>query len=286
MAVAAPWGKEMRIPYDVRDVLLYNIGIGCQGLRFVYEQDSDFAPFPTFPIRFGGYGAAVQGFVPVVGPLNIDAERYIEVFRPLPTSGEIFAKARVIGLHPKGRAAFLEYETIITDSAGIQFAKIVNGAFIRGMLALGDILPFEGAGKTYSQKLSYPQRPPDVTTEAIVAENQSAIYRLSGDYNPLHIDPAAAKFGGFDRVILHGMCTLGMSSSALVRALCGNDASKFRKIKVRFSSPVYLGDTLSIEAWHDRPGRVIFRVTVKERPEAGAVIEHAFFEYDVLASKM
>ena len=103
----------------------------------------------------------------------------------------------------------------------------------------GDIEPFEGAGQTYSEKMQVPDRQADVTTSAVIADNQAHIYRLSGDYNPLHIDPEAAKFGGFDEPILHGLCTFGHCGQLLLAALADGDASRFRRIKFRFSSPVF-----------------------------------------------
>ena len=114
------------------------------------------------------------------------------------------------------------------------------------------------------------------TTSAQIPDNQAHLYRLSGDYNPLHIDPAAAKFGGFEEPILHGLCTFGFCGQLLLAALCDNDLNRFEKIKVRFSSPVFPGDTLSVLAWHEGPGRVVFEVRVGER----VVVSNAYFEFD------
>ncbi|MGE4607291.1 MAG: MaoC family dehydratase, partial [Myxococcota bacterium] len=145
----------------------------------------------------------------------------------------------------------------------------------RGVKELGDIEPFEGAGRTFSEKIAVPQSAPDVTASAHIPDNQAHLYRLSGDYNPLHIDPAAAKFGGFDEPILHGLCTFGHCGQLLLSALCGNDLNRFKKIKVRFSSPVFLNDTLKILAWHDGPGRALFEARVGER----VVVSNAYFEF-------
>lgn len=275
-----PWGEPVKLSYQKRDVLLYAVGIGIRDLGFIYEGHPDFAVFPTFPIRWGSAGAPIDlDAVPnSPGPLNIDAERYLEMLKPLPLEGEVMVRSRVIGIHPRGKGnGFVECESIVTDSRGDECIKMVNGSFRRGVEQLGDIEPFEGAGQTYSEKISVPGRDPDITTQALIADNQAHIYRLSGDYNPLHIDPAAARFGGFEEPILHGLCTFGHCGQMLLAALCNNDASRFGKIKVRFSSPVYPGDTLVIKAWQEDSGCVLFEALVGDK----VVVSNAYFEYQV-----
>ena len=94
---------------------------------------------------------------------------------------------------------------MVTDAAGNDCVRMVNGSVRRGVEKLGDIEPFEGSGTTFSEKLVTPDRSPDFASEALIASNQAHVYRLSGDYNPLHIDPESARFGGFDEPILHGL---------------------------------------------------------------------------------
>ena len=272
-----PWGAPVEIAYDQRDVLLYATGIGTRDLRFVYERHPEFSVFPTFPIRWGGAGAPLdRNLIPnSPGPLNIDAERYLEMLRPLPLEGEVSVRSRVIGAHPRGRGnGFVEFESEVTDADGNLCVRMVNGSFRRGVEQLGDIEPFEGAGRTYSERITLPDRDPDVVREAHIADNQAHIYRLSGDYNPLHIDPEAARFGGFDRPILHGLCTFGHCAHVLLDALCHGDAACFRKIKVRFSAPVFLGDTLQVRAWDEGNGRASFEARVGET----TVVSNAYFE--------
>lgn len=273
-----PWGDPVKISYDKRDVLLYAVGIGIRDLRFVFEAHAQFGVFPTFPIRWGGAGAPIdpKQIPPSPGPLNIDAERYLEMVKPLPVEGEVTVQSRVIAAHPRGKGnGFVESESIVRDSEHEVCIKMVNGSFRRGVKRLGDIEPFEGSGQTFSQKITVPDAPPDVLASALIPENQAHIYRLSGDYNPLHIDPEAARFGGFDKPILHGLCTFGHCSQLLLDTLCDNDAKRFKKIKVRFSSPVFLNDELEVRAWHDGPGRVIFEGRVGDR----VVVSNAYFEY-------
>ncbi|MDA0788542.1 MAG: MaoC/PaaZ C-terminal domain-containing protein [Proteobacteria bacterium] len=273
-----PWGDPVTIRYDQRDVLLYAVGIGLRDLRYVYEGNPQFAVFPTFSIRWGGAGVPLDtALIPASpGPLNIDAERYLEVIKPLPTSGEVTVQSRFIAAHPRGKGnGFLEFESLVRDSHGEPCVKLVNGSFRRGIKQLGDIEPFEGVGQTFSQKIEVPGTAPDIETAVLIPDNQAHIYRLSGDYNSLHIDPEAARFGGFDEPILHGLCTFGHSAQMLLQALCDGDASRFKKIKVRFSSPVFLNDTLQIRAWRDGPGRVIFEGRVGDK----VVVSNAYFEY-------
>jgi len=276
---AGPWGEPVTIKYDKRDVLLYAVGIGIQELAFAYEGHENFSVFPTFSIRWGGAGAPIDltAIPSSPGPLNIDAERYLEMLKPLPVDGQVTVRSRLIGAHPRGKGnGFVECESTVTDADGDVCIKMVNGSFRRGVKALGDIEPFEGSGQTYSEKLIVPDRTPDATIKIHIAKNQAHIYRLSGDYNPLHIDPAAARFGGFDEPILHGLCTFGHCGQLLLSALCEGDASRFRKIKVRFSSPVFLDDRLEVLTWNDGPGRVLFEARVGEK----TVVSNAYFEFE------
>lgn len=273
-----PWGEPVTIDYDKRDVLLYSVGIGIRDLRYVYEGNPDFAVFPTFPIRWGGAGAPIDtSLIPSSpGPLNIDAERFLEMYKPLPEEGSVQVISRLIGVHPRGKGnGFVECESEVRSMDGEVLLRMVNGSFRRGVEALGDIEPFEGIGKTYSAKIDLPDREPETVVQALIPDNQAHIYRLSGDYNPLHIDPESAKFGGFDEPILHGLCTFGHCGQLLLEALCGGDVGRFRKIKVRFSSPVMLNDMLKVRAWEDGPGRVIFDAMVEDRQ----VVSNAYFEY-------
>jgi len=273
-----PWGEPVYISYDQRDVLLYAVGIGVQDLRYVYEGHPDFAVFPTFPIRWGTAGAPIDETLipPSPLPLTIDAERYLNVQHPLPIAGTVSVTSRVIGVHPRGKGSgFVEFESRVTDAEGNLCVQMANGAFRRGVNALGDIEPFEGSGQTYSAKIALPDTEPDLMVETQIPDTQGHVYRLSGDYNPLHIDPESARFGGFDKPILHGLCTFGYCAQLLLGALCDGDAGRFRTIKVRFSAPVLPGETIRVHAWHDGDGRVLFEARVDDR----VVVSNAYFEY-------
>ena len=274
----SPWGDPIKISYGQRDVLLYAVGIGSTDLRFTYEGHPDYSVFPTFPIRWGGIGAPIdEQHIPRSPlPLMIDAERYLSVEKPLPLEGTVTLKSRIVGVHPRGKGyGFVECETLVTDLDGEVCVRMANGSFRRGVQELGDIEPFTGSGQTFSSKIEVPGKMPDVMLETRISVNQAQIYRLSGDYNALHIDPAAANFGGFEEPILHGLCTLGHVANMLLGAFCGGDSKLFRKLKLRFSAPVYPGDTLGLRAWHDGDGRALFEAYVGEV----VVINNAYFEY-------
>lgn len=271
------WGPPVAITYARRDVLLYAVGIGTRDLRFAYEGHPGFAVFPTFAIRWGAAGLVVDeaALPPSPGPLTIDAERQIEVLSPLPVEGTVEVRSRLVSVHPRGKGnAFLEIESEVRD-AGKPCVRMVTGVFRRGVEKLGDIEPFAGIGESRSVRVRAPDRSPDVEIAAHIPDNQAHIYRLSGDYNPLHIDPEAARFGGFEAPILHGLCTLGHSAHMLLGALCGGDPVRFARLKVRFSSPVLPGDDLTVRVWQETATRVVFDARVGDR----TVISDAFFEF-------
>ena len=273
-----PWGVPLPISYTVRDVLLYAVGIGLTDLRFVHEEHPQFVVFPTFPIRWGNKGVPIDPeLIPSSpGPMDLDAERLLEILQPLPTEGTVSVKSRLLAAHPRGTGnALVEFESLVSDADGEICARMVMGAFRRGVKELGDIAAFEGSGTTASEKVPPPECAPDVVLETVIPANQAMLYRLSGDYNPLHIDPVAARSGGFDAPILHGLCTYGFCGQLLLNALCGNEAARFKKLRVRFSAPVFPGESLRVEAWHTAPGRTVFQAKVGER----VVISNAYFEF-------
>ena len=259
-------------------MLLYAVGIGCSDLRFVFEQHPAFAVFPSFAIRWGGAGLVIDpvALPPSPGPLTIDAERCIEQLAPLPLEGTVQARSRLLAVHPRGKgSAFVEIETEVFDGSGQRCTRIVTGLFRRGVAALGDIAPFTGAGISQSVRLPAPDRPADLQLRAQIGLQQAQVYRLSGDYNPLHIDPEAARFGGFAAPILHGLCTYGHCGQMLLGALADGEAARLGMLKARFSSPVFPGDELVLRVWHDGPGRVRFEARVQDR----TVVSDAFFTW-------
>jgi peroxisomal enoyl-CoA hydratase 2 len=264
------------VSYLKRDLLLYSVGIGEEGLNFTYENSKDFEAFPTYPIVLSFKGtdqdalsfpskAMMEG--PRLPPLpgvvaGLDGERYIEKVNELPKDGaQLILKQRVAGIQKKGSGATVQMESLLEDKNGKLYYIMRGGTFL-----VGAKKGFTDSGENFSKKCPPPPRPPDIVEEMNVSKNQAHIYRLSGDYNSLHIDPVAAKMMGFPQgPILHGLCSLGFTTRAFVKHFCGGTGRNFKSIGLRFASPVMPGDTLLVNMWRDidKPGRVVIQTTVK-----------------------
>jgi len=272
-AVGSGWGKAVPVAYNSRDLILYALGTGACDLRYTHENHEKFAALPWYPVvlNFKGdsfdtvtfptpamidLGAHVEGGPLPMGPV-LDGERYVEALRPLPTNGELLLKQRVLGVHDKKTGALMETESILFDKNGTNYMKIISGAFFVGVSG------FDSFGETNSVKLTIPNRPPDKVVEQATSPLQAHIYRLSGDYNPLHIDPDMAVTFGFKKPILHGLCSFGHSARHVLEAYGDNDPARFKAVKVRFSKPVDPGQTLVTEMWKEGD-RVYFQTKVKE----------------------
>eukprot|EP01062_Namystynia_karyoxenos_P070104 TRINITY_DN65498_c0_g1_i1.p1 TRINITY_DN65498_c0_g1~~TRINITY_DN65498_c0_g1_i1.p1 ORF type:complete len:297 (+),score=127.15 TRINITY_DN65498_c0_g1_i1:79-969(+) len=275
---------EIPVSYNRRDLLIYAVGIGCDELPFVYEKDKKFGAFPTYPIvlSFKGDAQDVVNFPskamvssmkspPLKGVKNgLDGERYIEMVNPLPKMGaELILKTRLIGVHKRGSGASVESEQLLTDKAGKVYYRFFNGSFLVGAT------DFKDSGITKSQKIAPPARAPDAVMEMPTTETQAQVYRLSGDYNPLHVDPKFASMVGFKKPIIHGLCSLGICTRAILRQYGGSKADSFKALKLRFASPVLPGQTLVVEMWKDG-NRVTFVAKVKETGKV--CINNAYLE--------
>jgi len=278
--------EPYKVAYNERDAIVYALGVGASELRWVFEDDGDFAVLPTYPVclPFKGDSFDCVPFpppsmlvmtpgLPAINPAMIlHGEQYLEILSELPTSGDFTVKTEVIGLHDKGKGALMETESTMFDEEGKAIVKIAMGSFMRGLTG------FQGAGRTYSKAYKPPARAPDAVQTETTTANQALLYRLSGDYNALHADPEIAESVGFKKPILHGLCSFGFAARAVLAKFCDNDASKFKAIKVRFASPVYPGETLVTSMWKEGT-RVIFEVRVKERDVV--VINNAFVDLNV-----
>merc|ERR1711920_919952 len=156
----------------------------------------------------------------------LDAEKYIEMINPLPKDGaKLSLVGRCAGVHQKGKNGLVEQEFTIVDETGKEYYKMISGAMMVG--ANG----FKNSGKSYSKDAKPPQTAPTSTFENSTDEHQANLFRLSGDYNPLHVDPQSAKMFGFDKPILHGLCSLGTVSRGLLENLAGGDQKRFKSIQ-------------------------------------------------------
>ncbi len=234
--------------YTWQDVVLYALGVGAGAgdLSFVYEHaPGGLKVLPSFCVV-----AAMKAFPlareEIEWPLFIHGEQAIRLHRPLEPSGKISQVGEVTDIFDKGKGAL--YRIRITGTAE-DGGTLYDADWVVFYLGAGG---FGGDPGPPAPKIEFPQdRKPDFSVSDRVAENQAALYRLSGDVNPLHLDPAAAKGAGFDRPILHGLCTYGFATRAIVNGLLDGEADRLLEFKARFSDVVYPGDTLTTEGWQE-----------------------------------
>ncbi|KAL0701906.1 hypothetical protein Bca4012_058028 [Brassica carinata] len=257
---------ETRSTYNERDVAIYALGVGACGqdavdsdeLKFVYHENGQehIQVLPTFVSLFSlgslTHGLDLPGFK-YDPSLLLHGQQYIEVYRPLPSkaSGSLINKVSLAGLQDKGKAAILEIETRSYEQGSDELLCMNRTTgFLRGA---------GGFSNSY-QPFSYKNYP---STQSLAA----LLYRLSGDYNPLHSDPNVAKLARFPRPILHGLCTLGFAIKAIIKCICKGDPSTVKTISGRFLATVFPGETLITEMWLQGL-RVIYQTKVKERNKA------------------
>ncbi len=262
-------GKELEaLPYNFtqKDVMLYALGVGAgadpEDLKYVYE--NNLVALPTFGVI--PLVPAVSSFMSMeeiqFNPaMLLHGEQYLEQKKhPAPVDGELVSKPKIANIYDKGKGALVEIDVETVDNKGdvVYYNRI--GFFIRGEGGFGGE---KGPEPGYEA----PDREPDEVVELETLPQQAAIYRLSGDSNPLHIDPEFAQMAGFDKPILHGLCTFGVAGRAILRRLCNDNTEMFRAIKVRFSRPVFPGETIVTEMWKESPEMILFRCKTKERGE-------------------
>jgi acyl dehydratase len=255
-----------------RDVMLYALGVGAEELSFVYEENLQMLPSMATTLAY-------PGFVWKDFDLGADwkkvlhGETSIEIHRPLPVEGELIGETKFGPFFDKGaEKGTVAYQTReIRDADGNLLVTVRNGSFLRGDGGQG------GSSEPQPRPRPLPDRPADEVITLATAANQALIYRLSGDYNPLHIDPEVANVGGFDRPILHGLATFGVVGRAVLAALCGNQSSRLRRLDARFASPVYPGETIRTEIWRESDGVASYRASVVERDLV--VLNNGYVEY-------
>jgi acyl dehydratase len=183
----------------------------------------------------------------------VHGEQSVSLARELPVEGELEGVTEVVGVYDKGSGAVVVTETTSTLVAdGRPLFTTRSSLFIRGEGGWG-------GERGPSSRFSAPEREPDHEVTYPTRTDQALIYRLSGDRNPLHSDPKFAAMAGFDRPILHGLCTYGFTGRGLLHALCGGDPALFRSMAGRFSSPVFPGEALTVRIWVEGDGRAVFQ---------------------------
>jgi acyl dehydratase len=256
-------GDPVRHSWDTRDVLLYALGVGAGAvdpldeLQFTTENsmDADLVVLPTMAVVLGVGGTGAFGAIGTFNPaMLVHGEQAITLHGPIPTKGEVETVGTITGIYDKVKGAVVEVTSTSTDTTTgeVLFTNVMS-AFIRGEGGFG------GERGPSGPKNVAPERAPDHSVAYATRPDQALLYRLSGDRNPLHSDPAFAAFGGFDRPILHGLCTYGFTGRGLLHLLCGSDPARFTSIEGRFSSPVVPGETLTVNAWETGEGEAVFQ---------------------------
>jgi acyl dehydratase len=254
--------------YDKRDTILYALGLGCGAdpldeseLPFVYEDGLRCLPSYANVLCHPGFWAQDPVFA-IDWVKILHAEQDFTIHSPLPATGSIRGDYRIAAIEDKGegRGALLHQEKALYDAeTGEHHATVRSTLFLRGNGGEG------GFGDPVPAATPVPERAPDKVIEIPTLPRQALIYRLSGDWNPLHADPKIARKAGFEAPILHGLCTNGIATRALLRAYCDNDTTRLTAMFVRFSKPVMPGETIRVECFEEGDGLIRFRAIAKER---------------------
>ncbi|MFI5521381.1 MaoC/PaaZ C-terminal domain-containing protein [Streptomyces platensis] len=278
--------RTTELAWDHKDVQLYHLGIGAGAAtpenphpatdpdELRYTLESALHVLPSFATVAGG-GMALAGGLSAPG-IDVDLAavlhggQTVTVHRALPVSGRATQTSTVPAVYDKGKAAVIVLRSEVADDEGPLWTCDTQ-IFVRGEGGFG-------GERGPSARLELPGRAPDLSTERAIRPDQALLYRLSGDWNPLHADPEFAKLAGFDRPILHGLCTYGVTLKAVVDTVLGGDVGRVRSYTTRFAGVVFPGETLRIRMWRE-PGRVLVSVTAADRDEApvlaDTVVEHS-----------
>ena len=272
-------GDVRTISWTSKDALLYAVGIGAgqAELAFTTEntKDTPQVVYPTFAV-VAGSGTASPGASAMsqIGTFNfallVHGSQAITLARPIPVEATATVQDKVVAMYDKGKAAVVVMENEVKLASGEPLWTTRSSVFIRGEGGWGG-----DRGPSGPQNEPPADTAPDHEVTLQTSPDQAFVYRLSGDRNPLHTDPSFAAIGGFDRPILHGLCSYGFTGRALLGALAGNDVTRFHHIEGRFSSPVLPGDALTVKAWVTEPGTAVFTTSVGDR----VVIDQGLVRY-------
>lgn len=251
--------------YTWRDVVLYALGVGAPAddLRFVYENAAGgLKVLPSFAVVASAAGWPDVG--DVEHSLFLHGEQTVRLHRPLPAEATIVCEGVVADIFDKGKGALYVVRCSASTEDGSPLADAESAIFYVGAGGFG------GERGPSAERVEPPTAvAPDFAITERVAPNQAALYRLCGDLNPLHLDPEAARRGGFDRPILHGLCTYGFAARAAVAGALDGDPDRLREFKARFAGVVYPGDELTTEGWRDGD-----RWIIRSRTPNGVVLSN------------
>ncbi len=259
---------DIEATYGVKDTMLYALGLGLgqdpmdpKQLRHVYEED--LVTLPTMGVVLATPGFWVKE--PDTGvdwPKVLHGEQGLTIHKPLPPKGRVVSKFRIDEIIDKGagKGALMYTTRELRDAgSGELLCSLTSTSFLRGDGGFG------GPSGPTRQPHPVPEGTPDAFFDWPVGRHAALLYRLNGDYNPVHADPKAAAKGGFAQPILHGLCSYGVAGWAVTNLLCDGDASRLRRFDLRFTTPVYPGETLRTEVWKQGTGVAAFRVRVPAR---------------------
>jgi len=261
-------GDVRTMSWNSKDALLYAVGIGAgqNDLPFTTENTKEVQQivFPTFAVVAGsGTTSPGKSAMAEIGTFNwallVHGSQAITLHRPIPVEAEATVQDKVVAMYDKGKAAVVVTEAETKLKTGELLWTTRSSVFIRGEGG------WDGDRGPSGPQNEPPAKAPDHEVTLQTSPDQAFVYRLSGDRNPLHTDPSFAAIGGFDRPILHGLCSYGFTGRALLGALCNNDVTKFKHIEGRFSSPVMPGDALTIRMWNIGAGETVFTTSVGDR---------------------
>ena len=245
----------IRDTYTEKDCILYALGVGMgldpldeECLKFVYEDGLKILPSQSVIMAHPGFWAKEEDTgVDWVKVLHAGQE--IIFHNPIPPSATVEATTRITEVTDKGErvGALINSERIVSDiKTGMEICTLITTILARGDGGFG------GERKASAFKPdAIPMRDPDDICDLPTLPQQALLYRLSGDFNPLHASPTVARNAGFKAPILHGLCTFGVMTHALIKMCCDYDPSRFKRMRLRFSAPVYPGETIRTEIWHN-----------------------------------
>lgn len=239
------------VTYDARETMLYALAVGMAAdpaepgeLAYAYEATQRVVPSFATALAFDDTWLEAGGI-----DLRhvVHGALHLRCHAPLPAAATVSVTTRVAGLSDKseGRAGIVLQEAAIHDAAGVSYATVLSTLFVRGAGGFGGSVGQQPAPH------AVPERAPDEILRVPTMRNQALLFRLLGDRNPLHADPAAAEAAGFQGPILHGACTFGIACAALLRACCGLDPDRLATLAARFAGPLYPGEILRFTLWHD-----------------------------------
>ena len=252
---------EIEQEYTSQDTILYALGIGVGAdpldenqVQFTFEEAQNFSPLPTMPVVMAGPGFWVrEPDSGVTWEQVLHGEQRLRLHSPMPPEGVVVGRTRIEEVIDKGEgkgALIYVLRDIYDKTSGTHIATSTSTTFARA--------------DPVKSVHTLPEREPDMVDEVPTLPQAALIYRLSGDSNPLHASPAVATQAGFHAPILHGLCSYGVAGWSIMRRCCGGDPNRLKQLDLRFSSPVFPGETLRTEIWQD--GETIsFRTTVLER---------------------